>query len=570
VKRDIERLCDDTYDLLIIGGGIYGAAIARAAALQNLKVALIERGDFGQATSANSLKVVHGGLRYLQHLDVKRMRESIRARRRLLQLAPHLVHPQSFVIPTYRHGLHGKELMAVALALNDLVSWDRNRSVHPAKRIPSSRTLSRQECLHIMPGVNQMGLTGAAQWYDCVVCNTERLTLSFILSAAERGARVTNYVQAKDYIVKQDTVSGINATDCLTGNALAIRSRLTVDATGPWTDTLTGTLPKRYHATTSTAWVKAINLVVTRRLFQDHAVGIPGSEQYADPDAAINKGDRYHFFVPWHQGTLIGTSYWPYQGSPEACVLEAQDLDDLIEEVNQIYPCARLTRDDVSFFHAGLLPAASSVTTAGPRVQLIKHEQITDYAEKTRLNGLVGVGGVKYTTAVEVADKVTRLVLKKLGRRAIIQSPEPPLVGGEEVMTDVWDVPSAGRASDLKARTFGHLKRLYGTRYEMILAYARRHPTWIERISPEHDTIIAEVVHAVREEMARKLSDIVLRRTELGTLGYPGDSAINRCAEIMARELRWNRQRIKDETDEVRQLYDLPAASSAETSCERV
>lgn len=559
MKRDIERLRDDRYDLLVIGGGIYGAAAARAAALRNMKVALIERGDFGQATSANSLKVIHGGLRYLQHLDLKRMREAIRARRRLLQLAPHLVHPQSFVIPTYGHGLHGREAMAAALALNDLISWDRNRSVQLAKHIPAGRILTRKEGRCIMPGISEVKLTGAAQWYDCVVRNTERLTLSFILAAAELGARVANYVRAENYIVHRDTVTAIKATDCLTKDTFEIRARLIVDATGPWADSLATSLPGGGHPPAHTAWAKAVNLVIKHRLFGNHAVGIASRRQHTDPDAVMNKGDRYYFFIPWREGTLVGTSYKPYTGPPEDCKVERRDVTALVEEVNRIYPPAQLTSQDVSFWHTGLLPCAPEDGTTSSYVNLLKHEQILDYATVAGLEGLIAVRGVKYTTASTVADKVASLALAKLGRPVLSRLPDPPLPGGEEAVTGSLNLSAPDDPSSTHARILTHLKRQYGARHDVILNYARNDPRHMEPVSPELETIVAEVLHAVREEMAQTLRDVVLRRTELGTLAYPGDRAIKRCARIMARELGWDKQKTTNEIDEVKRMYDLPA-----------
>jgi glycerol-3-phosphate dehydrogenase len=162
MKRTLERLANESFDLLVVGGGIHGAAALREATSRGYKTALIEQGDFGQATSANSLKIIHGGLRYLQQGDFKRMRQSIRARRMFLQSAPHLVHPQPFLLPLYGHGLRGREFMAAGLFLNDWMSWDRNRSLTPENSIPSGEILSARECLNLFPELEKKGLTGGA------------------------------------------------------------------------------------------------------------------------------------------------------------------------------------------------------------------------------------------------------------------------------------------------------------------------------------------------------------------------------------------------------------------------
>ena len=172
MDRDLTQLANHKYDLIIIGGGIYGACVAWDATLRGLSVALVEKADFGHATSANSLKTIHGGLRYLQQLDIKRMRESIRERRTLMRIAPHLVHPLPCLMPTYGHLTKGRAVMALALKVNDLVSFDRNRLEDPQKHLPKGRVISRQECLQLLPNIVREGLTGGAVWHDAQVYNS--------------------------------------------------------------------------------------------------------------------------------------------------------------------------------------------------------------------------------------------------------------------------------------------------------------------------------------------------------------------------------------------------------------
>ena len=171
--RNLSQLQGRKFDVLVVGGGIYGVCTAWDAALRGLSVALVEKGDFGSATSSNSLKIIHGGLRYLQHADLKRVRESTAERRTLMRIAPHLVHPMPCLMPTYGHALKGKEAMAVALFLNDLVCFDRNGLSDPQKHIPRGRVISKKECMSLIPGVNERELSGGALWYDCQLYNSE-------------------------------------------------------------------------------------------------------------------------------------------------------------------------------------------------------------------------------------------------------------------------------------------------------------------------------------------------------------------------------------------------------------
>ena len=201
MKRDIAALADREFDLVVVGAGVYGAATAWDASLRGLSVALIDKGDFGSGTSFNSLKTIHGGLRYLQHADFTRMRESVRERRNLMRIAPHLVHPLPFLVPTYRGSLlKTRTVMRAALFINDLVSWDRNELADRQKHLPAGKALTRDACLEMAPGIERDGLTGGVLWYDAQMYNSDRLTLSFVLSAAKEGAVVANYVEATELI----------------------------------------------------------------------------------------------------------------------------------------------------------------------------------------------------------------------------------------------------------------------------------------------------------------------------------------------------------------------------------
>ena len=214
MQRNIAALTKKEFDLVIVGGGIFGACAAWDAASRGLTVALLERGDFCQATSANHFKIVHGGIRYLQHGDVYRIRESNRERNALLRIAPHLVQPLPILIPTYGHGFQGKEILAAGMRLYDVLAFDRNRGLNdPKRQIPPARFVSREECLKIFPGLDQKGLTGAATFCDGQIYNPPRLVLSFIRSAVESGAVVSNYTEAVRFLYSKNCVYGVEAKD---------------------------------------------------------------------------------------------------------------------------------------------------------------------------------------------------------------------------------------------------------------------------------------------------------------------------------------------------------------------
>ena len=239
IKRNLSSLADREFDVVVIGGGIFGACAAWDAALRGLSVALIERRDFGSGASANSFKMVHGGIRYLQHADVYRIRESSRERNALLRIAPHLVSPLPVMIPTYGHGREGKELLSAGMRLYDFVTLDRNKGLDdPDRRIPRCRMLSRGECLSTLPGLDAKGLTGGALFHDGQVHNTPRLVLAFLQSAASEGAVVANYIEATALLRAGDSVTGVRARDTLTDDTLEVRARVVLNCSGPWAERL--------------------------------------------------------------------------------------------------------------------------------------------------------------------------------------------------------------------------------------------------------------------------------------------------------------------------------------------
>lgn len=549
MKRDLNRLSNNTYDVLIIGGGIHGVTAAWDAALRGLSVALVEKGDFGSATSSNSLKIIHGGLRYLQQADFRRMRESIRDRMILMRIAPHLVHPLPCVMPTYGHFIKGREVMSIALAINDLVGFDRNQLEDPEKYIPRGRIISKSECLRLIPGVNEKGLTGGAIWYDCQMYNSERLTLSFVLSAAKAGADVANYVEVIGFLRDGNRITGVKAKDVLTGEKLEIRAKIVVNNSGPWVDQVLGLLnTSRDHRI---LWSKAMNLV-TRQLIPKYAVGLPGKVKVKNGDVIVNK---VYFIAPWRNFSLVGTVHAPYYGNPNDYRVSEEEIQNFIDEINQAYPGAALKREDVLFFYGGLLPMDGENRVG--EVKLTRHCRIYDHQKENGIEGLISVVGVKYTTARNVAEKTIDLVVEKLGRKPLRSATAvTPLHGGHiERFGDFLSQETNRRPKGLDKEIIRHLIYNYGSEYHQILKYIDEDPQWGQPIAEGSQVIKAEVLHGIREEMAQKLGDVIFRRTELGSAGDPGEECIKTCAEVMAAELGWDEGRKQGEIEEVRRRF---------------
>ena len=552
MKRNLPELARNPYDLLIVGGGIYGACVAWDACLRGLSVALVEQSDFGSATSANSLKIIHGGLRYLQHADFKRMRESIQERRILMRIAPHLVHPLSIVIPTYGHGLEGKEILRLALAINDLVSFDCNKGGDPQKYIPRGRAISQEEILRTLPGISQERLTGGVHFYDAQVYNSERLLLSFLRSSCEAGAQVANYVQATGFLKEKGQVIGVHVQDVLTGDHFEVRARVIVNTCGPWVNRM-GTLLHETSAQQHIPFAKAMN-IITKPIFSDHAVGLASRRVYQDKDAVIQKGKRLLFVVPWRGYSMIGTSYAYCNGDPDGTKVSKQEVSSFLDEVNQAYPSGNLKLDDVSFVHSGLLPS-SETDKHVQDVQLAKHHQIIRHGSQ-EMSNVLSVVGVKYTTARQVAQNVVDQVFEMQCKSSPpSRSSTMPIYGGDiDRFEKFVEVETTKHSSYLSAKCILRLIKNYGSAYSEITEYIQD----IKHSGIEDPWLVqrAEVLHGVRREMAQTLPDIVCRRTELGSAENPGDEMITRCANVMSAELGWTSSKMQQEIQDVKDVYE--------------
>jgi len=562
MKRNLEQLSAKAYDLVIIGGGIYGAWAAWDAALRGLSVALVEQGDFAGATSANSLKIIHGGLRYLQHADIKRMRESIHERMVLMRVAPHLVHPLPCIMPTYGHGLKGKEVMAIALFLNDLVGFDRNGLQDPQKRMPAGRVISREQTLKILPGIDENGLTGGAIWYDCQIHNSERLLLSLLHGAAEHGAALANYTPAIGFLKEGNKIYGVQVEDKLNGKRYDLRARMVLNTAGPWTNAVLGRVGGP-AASSRFQFSKAMNLVVNRKLIDRYGAGVPSKYEFKDEDAVLNKGSRLLFMTPWRKYTLIGTTHVPYHGDPGEFAITEKDVREFLDEFNQAYPALGLKRKDVTFFYGGMLPMDPGSDKNG-HVTLTKHYRLIDHAKKDGISGLVTVLGVKYTTARDVAEKSVDLVVEKLRHRARGETETEPVPGGNIArFGEFLHEEIAKRPWGLDAEVVGHMVYNYGTRYPQVLNVIDEEIALRERLDPAQEVLAAEVVYSIREEMAQTLADVVRRRTELGAAGCPPAEVLAKTARLMARELGWDEQKICEEIETTLALY-RPRQSTVE------
>ena len=556
MKRDLHQLANQIFDLLVVGAGIYGSFIAWDAALRGLSVALIDKGDFGNATSANSLKIIHGGLRYLQDLNIKRARRMVSERKAWLKIAPHLVHPLPFLMPTTRGMTRNKTVLQMALRINDLIGYDRNHSLDPQKWMLDSRVLSKRHFLAKVPGFESQDVTGGAMWFDAQMYSSERLLVSVVLSAGQKGAKVANYVRATGFLHDGNAIKGVIAKDVLTGQEFDVRSRCVVNATGPWV----ASLANSFHDSEASLRFRpsvAINLV-TRRILDGFALGVTSQYSTAAVNGSQDHRSRVFFIVPWQDYSIIGTRHAPYSGTPEGFQVDQHTIDDFVAEINTAYPAARLSRDDVYHVHSGLLPVVGE-DQSGHSVRLLRESVVYDHADKDGLSGLISVIGVKYTTARGTAEKAVDLVFNKLGWEASpCWTQETPLYGGQiHRFSDFVLQAVSHRPHGLDPEVVERLVYHHGSEYNQILEYLDEEPGLGQTITDNNAVIKAEIVHAVREEMAQTLKDVILRRTNLGAAGPPNIDPLYACADIMAGELGWDQAKRDHEIKDLMAAYPL-------------
>ncbi|HXV77696.1 MAG TPA: FAD-dependent oxidoreductase, partial [Candidatus Polarisedimenticolaceae bacterium] len=480
--------------------------------------------------------------------DLHRIRESCQERSSLLRIAPHLVRPLPILVPTYRGLMKGRMAMRTALAIYDAITWDRNRGVPSWNRIPRGRILSRRECLELYPALDRPELTGGALFHDGQMYNQTRLGLAFVRSAAERGAAVANYAEVAAFLREGDRIVGVRVTDRIGGGTFDVRGRVVINAAGPWAEPLLRRSGLSLERTPT--FSRDACFVVPRRLTPDTALAIQGATN--DPDALLSRGERHLFLVPWRHCTLVGVWHVVHRGAPDDFTVTRADLDGFIAEINGALPGLDLTHDDVALWNAGLVlfgendPRARNLSY-GKRSWIVDHERIDGIAD------LLTVIGVRYTTARGVARQTVDRAMRKMGQ-APNRSPtaHAPIWGGD--VDDLSQVVREAAGAGLEAPVADALAHNYGSRFKDVLAEAAGRPELLRPIGGT-TTLRAEVLHAVRREMAQCLEDVVLRRTDLGTADDPGDAALHQVADIVAAELGWDAARSRSEVERLRSHY---------------
>jgi glycerol-3-phosphate dehydrogenase len=543
MKRDLEALAAERFDVLVVGGGAFGAAAAWDATLRGLRVALIEQNDFGSGASAECFKMVHGGIRYLQHADIKRLRFSCAQRSAMLRIAPHLVNPLPIVIPTYGHGRQGKAFLAAGMLAYDLLTAGRNAGIADrSRRIRGMELLSKNRVLELFPEIETRSLTGGAVFEDGQMYNAARLVLAFVKSAANRGAIAANYTQGLRFLWEGRRVVGMRVRDTVAGDEFDIRASLVLNAAGPWADYLLQDAQyfpghRRGHFSRDACFL------VNRRPTSKYALAVPGWSK--DSDALVGRAARHLFAVPWRDCTLIGVWHRLFAERPDTAQVEEPELVSWIEEMNAGYPALRLKRDDVIYANCGLVPFGDGRTTAG-ELSFGKESRFIDHRTHG-VDGLVTLIGIRYTTARgDAATALDMLLKQRPGAPAAAATDRTPLVGGDFPEFAALQAAARGAVpAAVPERSLAAWLRNYGTEYSRVADLSKA-IGMAERVG-DSDTLMAEVSYAVRDEMAQHLADVVMRRTNLGSGSHPGLRVLESAALGMQRELGWSEQRRSSE-----------------------
>jgi glycerol-3-phosphate dehydrogenase len=546
------------FDVIVIGAGINGAGIARDAAMRGLKVLLLDKGDLGSGTSSWSTRLVHGGLRYLEHGELGLVRESLREREALLNISPQLVRPLEILVPIYKHARRGVWTIRVGMIAYDLLSF--------GKALPRHRMLSRTETLQRVPELSSEGLLGAAVYFDAQVEFAERLVLENALSAIEHGATVITYARVSKFLIEDDKVYGVEFTHVQSptsniqsrlaagtagvspadGSSLTLRkdsvcdqhsatAHLIINAAGPWVDHVlneSGSNSPRLIGGT-----KGSHMIVAP------FPGAPRTAIYVEAQT----DQRPFFIIPWNRNYLIGTTDIPYDDDLDQVPVYGKEIDYLLRETNRVIPAAELTRKHILYSYAGVRPLP--FTGDQPAPDITRQHFIREHP---RLRNLFSIVGGKLTTYRSLAEQTVDLVFRKLQRTSPLCATDREPLPGSRVQSPTSKVQSP---SD-------RLSRIYGTRSALVMNLLAEDSSLAEVFDPETGAIAAEVVFTFKHELAQTLSDCLLRRTMVGLNSTCGLDAVETAGKIARQHLGWSDSRATEEIatyrDEISRRFREP------------
>ncbi|HKG15546.1 MAG TPA: glycerol-3-phosphate dehydrogenase/oxidase, partial [Pyrinomonadaceae bacterium] len=502
--------------------------------------------DVASGTTAWSTRLIHGGLRYLEHGELGLVRESLRERETLLRrVAPHLVRPLPMLVPVYAGRRRGRLTIRAGMLAYDLLS--------SSKSLPRHRMLDGTEALGHAPGLNPEGLRGAALFYDAQVEYAERLAVENALDARAKGANVLTYARVERLLVEGGATCGVVFKDLLGGTTREARANVVLNAAGPWVDEVLDA--SGAEGGKLIGGTKGSHVVV--RAFE----GAPATAVYAE----ASEDGRPFFVIPWDGKLLIGTTDERYAGDLERVAASSGEVEYLLRETKRVLPRSGLTRASVLYTYSGVRPL--------PRVGRVEEAGITrrHFIKPSRVEGLYSIVGGKLTTYRALAEEAVNLVFKLKGATPPpCETADVPLPGAFHEGFAPADFEALRESltsrNGLAPRTAARLMKVYGARAPEVARLASGEPELLEVISQETGSVAAEVVFAFGEEMAETLADCLLRRTMVGLNGRLGLDALEASARVARRFLGWDEGRAAYEVESyksyVERFQTVPGAAA--------
>jgi len=534
LKSNRLKSLDDHYELIIIGGGIYGAALCWEASHRGIKTLLVEKNDYASGTSANSLKTIHGGLRSLQSFDLKGVIKGIKERSIFLKIAPNYVVPLPCILPTSKNIKKSKLFINSGIILYNIIQYMVSRVYNLELKIPYASLISLKELKTHLNKVNMETFTGGALWYDAQVSNTERLVLSFIKASQSKGSKTLNHVEVINYsTAKGEYIHSIIVKDKIYDHKKTVNSKVVIDCSLSWD--FIGSEVKNENKKDKTEFVKAVNLIVKRKLF-DKAAGL----NLRHPNTHVS---RLFFFSPWKESTMIGTWYHTTHSFPDMQVT-IEEAKNYIDEINTAFNEKLLTVNDICNIHVGHLPATElNLNVKSVDDHLVKSYQFLDWGNNGNKH-LYSFRGTKYTLArydaKSVIDNLSKIAFVNTSNS---KSHRIPLYNKDMLPDKIKSMPE---------NIWNRLALDYGNDIEKIIEIIKLIPESISLIPATKNYIQAEIYYAIQHEQALTLSDILKRRLNIGSTSPPEIETSQHCADIMKDQLKWSDE---EKQSQINDLY---------------
>jgi glycerol-3-phosphate dehydrogenase len=518
----LEALAGTEHQVLVVGGGVVGAGIALDAVTRGLTTGLVEARDFGSGTSSRSSKLIHGGLRYLEQLNVGLVREALSERSILLQrLAPHLVHPVSFLFPFTHYGWE-RAYVGAGVSAYDMLGFSMGQS----RGLPGHRQLTRKSALKLAPALKRSALTGALVYWDAQV-DDARYVVTLVRTAASFGAHAASRTQVTGFLREGERVTGVRATDLETGTELDIRAQQVVNATGVWTDDIQEMVGGRGQINVRSS--KGVHLVV------------PRDRIHSGTGLILRTPVSVLFVIPWGRHWIIGTTDTDWSLDKAHPAASRSDIDYVLGQLNKVL-AVPLTRDDVEGVYAGLRPllaGESESTSKLSREHTVAHP----------VPGLVMIAGGKYTTYRLMARDAVDAVAHGLDGKVAPSCTENIPLAGADGYQALWNARYAlARSSGLHVARIEHLLNRYGSMIGEVLDLIAADPGLGKPLSGADDYLKAEIVYAASHEGARHLDDVLARRTHASIETWDrGVTAADEAVTLMAGPMKWKARQVERE-----------------------